>query len=140
MPNGEKYDRRWLVYSKDLDKVYCFCCKLFCSNSSVCIANQLVNEGSRDWKNIGSKLKSHEKSYEHVTNMNKWIELEAILRKENTIDKEIQEQINKEKEHWKKVLVRIIAIIKYLSKNNLVFRGANEKNIPKRQWELFEFD
>ena len=50
-------------------------CKLFCSKSSACIANQLINEGTRDWKNIGSKLKSHKTSYEHVTNMDKWIEL-----------------------------------------------------------------
>jgi len=116
MPYGEKYDKKWLVYSKDLDKVYYFCCKLFCSKSSACIANQLVNEGTRDWKNIGSKLKSHETSYEHVTNMDKWIKLETRLRKKITIDKEIQEQINKEKEHWEKVLVRIITIIKNLSK------------------------
>ena len=86
MPNGEKYDRRWLVYSKDLDKMYYFCYKLFCSKSSACIANQLVNEGTRDWKSIGSKLNSHETSYEHVTNMDKWIELEIILRNKNTID------------------------------------------------------
>nr|KYP61997.1 Zinc finger MYM-type protein 5 [Cajanus cajan] len=98
IPNGEKYDRRWLVYSKDLDKVYYFCCKLFCSKSSACIA---------------------------------WIELEARLRKKNTIDKEIQEEINKEKEHWEKVLVRIIAIVKHLSKNNLAFRGTNEKIYQK---------
>ena len=131
MPNGEKYDQRWLVYSKDLDKVYYFCCKLFCSKSSVCIVNQLVNEGTRDWKNIGSKLKIHETSYEQVTNMDILIELETRLRKKNTIDKEIKEQINKEKEHWKKVLVWIITIIKYLSKNNLAFCGTNEKIYQK---------
>ncbi|KAH1247857.1 Zinc finger MYM-type protein 5 [Glycine max] len=90
MPNGEKYDQRWLVYSKDLDKVYYFCCKLFCSKSSVCIVNQLVNEGTRDWKNIGSKLKIHETSYEQVTNMDILIKLETRLRKKNTIDKEIK--------------------------------------------------
>ena len=73
MPNGEKYDRRWLVYSKDLDKVYCFCCKLLCSKSCAC---------------IGFKLKSHKTCYEHVTNMDKWIELETRLRKKNTIDKD----------------------------------------------------
>ncbi|KAL5137599.1 hypothetical protein HKD37_10G027944 [Glycine soja] len=54
-----------------------------------------------------------------------------ILRKKNIIDKEIQEQINKEKEHWEKVLVRIITIIKYISKNNLAFHGTNEKIYQK---------
>ena len=64
--------------------------------------------------------------------MDKWIELETRLRKKNTIDKEIQEQINKEEEHWEKVLVRIITIIKYLSKSNLLaFCGTNEKIYQK---------
>ena len=63
--------------------------------------------------------------------MDKWIKLETRLRKKITIDKEIQEQINKEKEHWEKVLVRIITIIKYISKNNLAFHGTNEKIYQK---------
>ena len=88
LPNGEKYDRRWLVYSIHLDRVYCFCCKLFCSKISV---SQLVNEGTSDWKNLGSKLKSHETSPEHINNMAKWFELDTRLRRKVTIDKNIQE-------------------------------------------------
>ncbi|KAL2998994.1 hypothetical protein AAZX31_09G133300 [Glycine max] len=89
-------------YSSYLDKVYYFCCKLFGSTN----------------KNLGSKLKSHE------TNQKRLIA-------KQTIDKHIQEQINKEKEHWEKVLHRIIAIVKYLSKNNLAFHGTNEKMYEK---------
>ena len=32
------------------------------------------------------------------------------------IDKDAQERINKEKEHWKKVLIRIIVVVKVLQK------------------------
>ena len=59
--------------------------------------------------------------------MNAWIDLEMRLLKNKTIDKNFQEQVNKEKDHWKKVLLRIIAVVKNIGKNNLAFQGKNEK-------------
>ena len=97
------------MYSKDLDKVFCFCCKLFNSKSNT---NQLASGGTKDWKNISSILKNHETTNEHITNMNTWIDLELRLLKNKTVDKNVQEQIKKEKDHWKKVLLRIIAVVK----------------------------
>ena len=129
LTNGEKHDRKWLIYSKDFDKVYCFCCKLFNTN---CSKNLFNDEGTRDWKNLSSKLKSHERTNEHITNMNAWVDLEARLSKRKTIDKDVQERIDKEKEHWQKVLIRIIAVVKNLAKNNLAFRGKNEKIYEER--------
>ena len=35
--------------------------------------------------------------------------------------------INKDTEHWKQVIVRIIVVVKRLAINNLVFRETNEK-------------
>ena len=59
--------------------------------------------------------------------MNTWVDTEIRLVKNKTIDQQLQEKINKKKENWKNVLIRIIAIVKNLSKNNLAFRGTTEK-------------
>ena len=50
------------MYSKDADQVFCFCCKLFESKRT----GQLCNEGTRNWKNISSKIRNHETTREHV--------------------------------------------------------------------------
>ncbi|XP_020253946.1 zinc finger MYM-type protein 1-like [Asparagus officinalis] len=88
---------------------------------------QLANDGVRDWRNLSARLKSHETSSEHIVNMKSWIELEIRLRQNATIDKSVEEQINKEREHWRKVLLRVVAVVKTLAKNSLAFRGDNEK-------------
>ncbi|XP_026430017.1 zinc finger MYM-type protein 1-like [Papaver somniferum] len=56
LPNGEEYDRKWLVYSKELDKVFCFCCKLFKNSSRIC---GLSNEGLKINDTIDKHLQRH---------------------------------------------------------------------------------
>ncbi|ESQ39773.1 hypothetical protein EUTSA_v10001096mg [Eutrema salsugineum] len=55
------------------------------------------------------------------------MELEFRLKKNQTIDKGLQEEINKEKTHWREVLLRIFSLVTTLAKQNLAFRGTNEK-------------
>ncbi|XP_022880585.1 zinc finger MYM-type protein 1-like [Olea europaea var. sylvestris] len=91
------------------------------------VQTQLAHDGANDWKNIGEKLRTHEVSYDHITNLSRWIEMEIRFQKEQTIDKSVQEQINKDREHWRQVLLRIISMVRTLAENNLAFRGDNEK-------------
>ncbi|KAK9062479.1 hypothetical protein SSX86_019665 [Deinandra increscens subsp. villosa] len=122
--NGDIVDRKWLAYSKEVDKVFCFCCKLFKTAIS---RSQLGSEGTNDWKHLGEILKQHENSSEHMINLRTWSELRLRLNTNQTIDKELQELIRKDTEHWKEVLVRIIAVVECLATYNMSFRGTNEK-------------
>ena len=128
LPNNERCDREWLVYSKELDKVFCFCCKIHRKGIG---KGQLANEGFGDWKHLGHRLKEHEVSLEHVNNMAKWFEMRRRLKKNETIDKVEQKQFEKERDHWKNVIFRIISIVKFLAKHNLAFRGSNERLYQK---------
>ncbi|XP_022860302.1 zinc finger MYM-type protein 1-like [Olea europaea var. sylvestris] len=50
-----------------------------------------------------------------------------MLRTKTTIDKSIQLLIDTEREHWRHILTRIIAIVKRLAKNTFPFRGDDER-------------
>lgn len=94
---------------------------------SIAIKGQLANEGFNDWSHLSSRLREHETSPNHVSNMTNWYELCNRLQKDQTIDKAAQRQLEKEKDHWRKVLLRILVIVKFLAKHNLAFRGSNSK-------------
>ena len=48
---------------------------------------QLANEGFNDWHHLGTRLKEHETSAEHVMNMATCYDLRLRLQKNQTIDK-----------------------------------------------------
>jgi hypothetical protein len=124
LSNREKCDREWLVYSKELNRVFCFCCKLLRKGH---LKSQLANEGFSDWSHVHQSLKEHEICAEHIANMATWYDMRLRFAKNQTIDKVAQRELEKEKDHWRKVLFRIILIVKFLAKHNLAFRGTNSK-------------
>lgn len=62
MPNKEKVDRIWLVYSKNNKALYCFPCLLFSSKST---AFSSSDRGFSDWKHLNPRVGEHENSIEH---------------------------------------------------------------------------
>uniref|UniRef100_A0A7N0RG42 TTF-type domain-containing protein n=1 Tax=Kalanchoe fedtschenkoi TaxID=63787 RepID=A0A7N0RG42_KALFE len=122
LDNGEFHDRDWLVYSKELDKVFCFWCKIFKKGY---VKGGLVNEGYDDWAHVAVRLQEHEVGIEHKRKWATWYELRSRLNVNKTIDHMAQKQFRKEKDHWKNVLLRIISI--FLAKHSLAFRGTKER-------------
>ena len=102
--------------------------------------SKLGNQGSKDQRNLNTKLKSHEISDEHITNMNALIDLKIRLSKDKTIDKHAKRQINKDKEHGKNVLLRIIIIIIKTLGKVTQFCVKKMKRSTKKVIEIFMFD
>lgn len=121
MPNGETFERRWLVYSKSADKVYCFCCCLFCRSPH----SNLGKEGFDDWRHLPTRLRNHETSSDHRWVMHNWIEESNRLKHFSGIDNNLQKQIEDEKSRWVAILERMMSLVLFLAGNNLSFRGSS---------------
>ena len=106
------------MYSTKNDSLHCFCCKLFSKKEF-----KLNKEGLTDWKNASSLLKTHENSQEHNTNMATWKELEVRLAKGLTIDRQEMALLQAERNRWREVLTRLVAIVQSLAERNMAFRG-----------------
>ena len=58
----------------------------------------------------------------------KWKELALRLQLHQTIDKKMQDLMDKEKTKWKKILHSIVEVIKFLCKQNFPIRGHRENS------------
>lgn len=122
LKNGEVFMRSWVVYSKSVDAIFCFCCKLFSSNNSI----NLAAKGFRDWKNLYSALEHHERNSKHIRAITEWVELRSRLRANSTLDSQLQKALEEETRRWEAVLERLLAIIIFLAEQCLPLRGTSD--------------
>lgn len=122
MPNGEKFNREWLIYSPKTDSIFCFCCKLFGKQEI-----KLVNEGFNDWQHTSDNLSRHEKTSLHIGNCTNWKNLELNLKNKATIDKNLQRYYDAEKKRWYQIVVRMISVVQFLAVQGLAFRGSSSR-------------
>ena len=60
------------------------------------------------------------------------------LQVHQAIDKEMQNFINKGKNRWREILQNVIAVIKFLSKQNLPFSGHRKDSKLRNQGNFLE--
>lgn len=90
-------DFRWIEFvgskpyilkpSNEVDKVFCFCCKLFKSTQKTF---KFGNEWVNGWHNIPAILREHENNSEHIASLIKWVDLHKNLEQKETIDKWVE--------------------------------------------------
>ncbi|CAG9773635.1 unnamed protein product [Ceutorhynchus assimilis] len=78
---------------------------------------------SKRKKHAGMAASQHENSPEHRNCM---MIYQSRLRVSGRIDTQLTRQFNDERQYWKEVLRRIVAVIKFLASRGLPFRGENE--------------
>ena len=135
LKNGDEVLRSWLLYSSSHSGLYCFCCKLFQSgnNSSLFVSKPFVN-----FWHLNPCIFYHENSKVHKKCFDEWQELALRLQFHQTIDKEMQDLMHKEKDKWREILQSVIDVIKFLSKQNLPFRGHREDSNSTNQGNFLE--
>lgn len=125
MSNGENVKRDWLIYSKGLDSVHCFCCRIFQQNQGdTGLAS--VN-GIKDWRHLSARIKDHELSALHIEKYTEWKSFLKRISGNKTIDSDLFKQIQQEKERLKEVFKRIKAFVLLFARQNISFQGSTSK-------------
>ena len=135
LKNGDEILRSWLLYSNSHSGLYCFCCTLFQlrNDNSPFVFKPFVN-----FWHLNPCISSHKNSKVHKQCFDKWNEFALRLQVYQTIDKEMQNFMNKEKNRWREILQSVVAVIKFLSKQNLPFRSHREDSNLRNQENFLE--
>ena len=94
-----------------------FFCKLFGDGSSA-----FTHSGYSDWKHSVEQVEMHKAGQSHRNATLTWLARTQV----RGIDAELLDQFRDEASYWREVLMRIVAVIKFLSERGLAFRGDNE--------------
>ena len=81
---------------------------------------------------------NHENSKIHKQWFDKWKELILRLQLHQTIDKNIQDVMHKEKNKWREILHSVVDVIKFLGKQNLPLCGHREDSTSRNQRNFLE--
>ena len=125
--NRKKTLRTWMLYSPQHKSLFCFCCRVFGVKTDSSFSSI---DGISMWWKLNRKVKDHENSATHQEAFLKWKELEMRLKAGTTVDNLGQNKLNNVLKKWVQILHRVVKMIRFLSRQNLPFRGHGETIKP----------
>ncbi|KAL5246057.1 hypothetical protein ACI65C_013465 [Semiaphis heraclei] len=117
-PSGELSRRKWLSYSKKLDKIFCHYCAIFGKNEQI----NWSREGFSNWKNASARIVVHETSEAHIMASLKAIYREAAFPLIPSLTEKSAMIVIQNKE----IVDHLIDITLFLGRHCLSFRGHRE--------------
>ena len=116
-----------MLYSPQRKSLFCFCCRVFGEKTDSSFS---AIDGISTWWKLNPKVKDHENSATHQEAFLKWKEIEMRLKTGTTVDSLEQNKLNNVLKKWVQILHRVVKMIRFLSKQNLPFRGPVETIKP----------
>jgi len=116
MPNGEKVQRDWLIYSPSTGNAFCFMCLLFSSTENA------FTKGFSDWKHP-ERVHAHDRNTEHFNCVMTFVTRQQT---HGRVDTELANAVLREEEYWRQVLKRVVYVVQFISERGLAFRGDDE--------------
>lgn len=140
LTNNEKVKREWLIYSKKLDSIHCFCCLLYDSNTRRNVLS--ASQGFNDWTHLSRSIKMHETSSNHLDNFIMWKENFSRLSNSATIEDNFERNLKNETKRLRMVFERFVSMTMFLARQNLAFAGTNTAsgNFYELAHTIGEFD
>nr|XP_047122497.1 zinc finger MYM-type protein 1-like [Hydra vulgaris] len=127
LPNKEKVERDFLVWSSISKALYCFPCSLLGTKAAFkCGESSLLrwNGGARDqWRKLIDCVKQHQSSSLHQKFYMDLKDAYIRLTSSTGIDSELQKQINSETGKCRTILRGILDVTLFLASRNLAFLG-----------------
>ena len=117
-------ERPWLEYSVKNDACFCFPCRKYLTGNEK--DTIFTRDGFRNWKTACETSKGfakHSSSKAHVLSMTIWNEKQKYVAVGGALEKVCGEQIERNQYY----LSRMFELVKFLTTNELAFRGTEEE-------------
>ncbi|XP_071528856.1 uncharacterized protein [Panulirus ornatus] len=110
--HSEEVTRKWLVYSPSKKSAFCICCLLFSRSDHQSSLEQ-------------ERFSVHENAKNHQKCFTQW-KMERNLAENRVMDTKLESQVEKQKQKWRDILIRIFHSIEFLATQNLALQGYRE--------------